>query len=102
MDPKGYSSLYFSANLASIKTQKSYLGAIKIYLLLLIISAIITQFDPKEVIWSIFSAKRYGHGLTGMNSGKIIDALEGKDIGWCNHDGTPGTPNWSLERVKCQ
>lgn len=48
--------------------------------------------------------KRYGHGLTTINSDKIIDALEGKNIGWCNHQDKPYIPNPSkqLNRVLCQ
>jgi len=48
------------------------------------------------------SLKKYGHGLTGMNSGKIIDALEGKDIGWCDHNDHNYVPSWNLDRIKCQ
>jgi len=48
-----YPSLYISANNASLRTQKYYLNAFKIYLLLLICSALLTQFAPKVVLWSI-------------------------------------------------
>ena len=40
-----------------------------------------------------------GDGLTGWNSDKIIDALEGKDIGWCTPEGNPRIPIRTLERI---
>jgi len=44
----------------------------------------------------------YGHGLTGWNADKIIDALAGKDIGWCNQAGTPRVPENHVVRIGCQ
>jgi hypothetical protein len=44
---------------------------------------------------------KYGHGLTGWNFEKIIDALEGKDIGWCNPNNIPRLPVHSLKREGC-
>lgn len=45
---------------------------------------------------------KYGHGLTGWNMEKVIDGINGKDIGWCKPDGTPRKPEFMLTNVpKC-
>ena len=44
---------------------------------------------------------KYGHALTGWNSEKIIDALEGKEIGWCNPDGSSRDAIHAVERAGC-
>lgn len=46
--------------------------------------------------------RRYGHGLTGMNSEKIIDALNGKEIGWCDYNGETRVSSDRLIRISCQ
>ena len=46
--------------------------------------------------------EKYGHGLTGMNSDKIIDALNGKDIGWCDTNDNPRISTNRLTRISCQ
>ena len=56
MEEKDYPNLYLSANDASISTQRWYLNAIKLYLSLLVTSAITNQFAPKHLAWSVFSA----------------------------------------------
>ncbi|WP_456462122.1 TIR domain-containing protein [Reichenbachiella sp.] len=44
----------------------------------------------------------YGHGLTGWNMDKVIDGIDGKDIGWCKPDGTPRNPEFRPTNVpKC-
>lgn len=45
--------------------------------------------------------EKYGHGLTGWNSGKIIDALEGKDIGWCDYNGVPRSARQTVRVAVC-
>lgn len=42
----------------------------------------------------------YGHGLTGWNMDKIIDGVDGKDIGWCKSDGSPRLPQYKTINVK--
>lgn len=46
--------------------------------------------------------EKFGDGLVGWNSEKIIDALEGKDVGWCNSSGQPRTPVNNVKRIGCQ
>jgi len=46
--------------------------------------------------------EKYGDGLVGWNSEKIIDALEGKDVGWCSSNGSPRTPVNNVKRIGCQ
>ena len=48
------------------------------------------------------SLDKYGDGLVGWNSDKIIAGLEGEDIGWCNTNGEPRTPAHNLKRISCQ
>ena len=46
--------------------------------------------------------EKYGDGLVGWNSEKIIDGLEGKDVGWCNSSGKPRSAVNVVKRVACQ
>ncbi|QNR85878.1 TIR domain-containing protein [Pedobacter riviphilus] len=46
--------------------------------------------------------EKFGDGVVGWNSNKIIDALEGKDVGWCNSDGAPRKPENNVIRIGCQ
>lgn len=46
--------------------------------------------------------EKFGDGLVGWNSEKIIDALEGKDVGWCNSSGQPRIPVNNVKRIGCQ
>ncbi|MCD9576335.1 TIR domain-containing protein [Flavobacterium soyae] len=46
--------------------------------------------------------EKYGDGLVGWNSDKIIDALEGKEVGWCNSSGESRPPVNVLKRIGCQ
>lgn len=46
--------------------------------------------------------EKYGDGLVGWNSDKIIAGLEGEDVGWCNSGGEPKTSSHSVKRVACQ
>ena len=46
--------------------------------------------------------EKFGDGLVGWNSEKIIGALEGKDVGWCNSSGQPRTPVNNVKRIGCQ
>lgn len=46
--------------------------------------------------------EKFGDGLVGWNSSKIIDGLEGKDVGWCNSDGAPRKPENNVVRIGCQ
>lgn len=46
--------------------------------------------------------EKFGDGLVGWNSNKIIDALEGKDVGWCNSEGAPRKPVNNVKRIECQ
>lgn len=48
------------------------------------------------------SLEKYGHGTTGWNSDKIIRALEGEDIGWCDSEGQPREPKYRITRIACQ
>lgn len=44
--------------------------------------------------------EKYGDCLTGWNSEKIIEALEGKDIGWPNQTDMP-IPTFTPKTVSC-
>lgn len=44
---------------------------------------------------------KYGHGLVGWNSDKIIDGIEGKDVGWCDTSGQPRVPTANVARIRC-
>lgn len=46
--------------------------------------------------------EKYGDGLVGWNSDKIIAGLEGEDVGWCNSSGEQRRPINHLKRVVCQ
>lgn len=46
--------------------------------------------------------EKYGDGLVGWSSEKIIDALDGKEVGWCNSGGQPRTPVNNVKRIGCQ
>lgn len=46
--------------------------------------------------------EKFGDGLVGWNSEKIISALEGKEVGWCNSIGQPRTPVNNVKRIACQ
>ena len=46
--------------------------------------------------------EKFGDGLVGWNSEKIIDALDGKEVGWCNSSGQPRTPVNNVKRIGCQ
>jgi len=46
--------------------------------------------------------EKYGHGLVGWNSDKIIAGIEGEDVGWCNSIGDPKTPTYNVVRIGCQ
>lgn len=46
--------------------------------------------------------EKFGDGLIGWNSDKVIDALEGKNVGWCNSSGTPRMPVNNVKRIDCQ
>lgn len=46
--------------------------------------------------------EKYGDGLVGWNSGKIIDALEGEDVGWCTSTGETRPPVTVVKRIECQ
>jgi hypothetical protein len=48
------------------------------------------------------SLEKFGDGLVGWNSEKIIAGLEGEDVGWCNSTGESRTPTNNLKRVVCQ
>lgn len=48
------------------------------------------------------SLEKYGHGLVGWNSEKIIAGLEGEDVGWCNSNGEPKAPAYNVTRISCQ
>jgi hypothetical protein len=45
--------------------------------------------------------EKYGDCLTGWNSDKIIDALEGHDIGWSDPSGTTSSSSHSVITVSC-
>lgn len=55
MKTKEYPSLYQSADKASISTQKVYVLTIIVYLLLLSVSSVLTQYAPKTSLWAILS-----------------------------------------------
>lgn len=46
--------------------------------------------------------EKYGDGLVGWNSDKIIAGLEGENVGWCDSGGESKTPSRSVKRVACQ
>lgn len=48
------------------------------------------------------SLEKFGDGLVGWNSEKIISALEGEEVGWCNSGGQPRTPVNNVKRIGCQ
>jgi hypothetical protein len=48
------------------------------------------------------SLEKYGQGLVGWNSEKIIAGIEGEDVGWCNSNGDPKTPTHNVVRIGCQ
>ncbi|MCK4664997.1 MAG: hypothetical protein KAT68_19160 [Bacteroidales bacterium] len=56
MKSKDYPGLYQSADRASNSTQSAYIKAILFYILLLILSTILTQFAPKNSCWGIIAA----------------------------------------------
>ena len=45
--------------------------------------------------------KKYGDTLVGWTSEKIIDAIEGENVGFQNPDGSPMTSEYTPERLKC-
>jgi len=48
------------------------------------------------------SLEKFGDGLVGWNSKKIIEGLEGEDVGWCNSGGEARTPTNNVKRIGCQ
>jgi hypothetical protein len=46
--------------------------------------------------------EKFGDGLVGWNSEKIISGLEGKDVGWCNSIGETRIPTNNVKRISCQ
>jgi hypothetical protein len=48
------------------------------------------------------SLDKYGHGLVGWNSEKIIAGIEGEDVGWCSSSGEPRLPAHNVARIACQ
>lgn len=48
------------------------------------------------------SLEKYGDGLVGWNSEKIIAGIEGEDVGWCNSGGHPRNPTFNVKRISCQ
>jgi hypothetical protein len=46
--------------------------------------------------------EKYGDGLVGWNSEKIIAGLEGEDVGWCTSTGESRPPVTNVKRVVCQ
>ncbi len=46
--------------------------------------------------------EKYGDGLVGWNSEKIISGLEGEDLGWCNSAGEARIPTNNVKRISCQ
>lgn len=46
--------------------------------------------------------EKFGDGLVGWNSEKIIAGLEGEDVGWCNSTGEQRIPTHNVKRVACQ
>ena len=46
--------------------------------------------------------EKFGDGLVGWNSEKIIAGLEGEDVGWCNSVGEARTPTNNVKRIGCQ
>ena len=45
--------------------------------------------------------EKFGDGLVGWNSEKIISGLEGNDVGWCNTNGEQRTPTNNVKRIGC-
>jgi hypothetical protein len=45
--------------------------------------------------------EKYGHGLTGWNSDKIIQALEWNEIGWCDYNGVPRPERRTVRVAVC-
>ncbi|MHA4810207.1 TIR domain-containing protein [Flavitalea flava] len=48
------------------------------------------------------SFEKYGDCLTGWNSDKIIDALEGNDIGWSDSNSATNASSYSVITVSCK
>ncbi|MDI7230508.1 TIR domain-containing protein [Leptospira santarosai] len=48
------------------------------------------------------SLEKYGDGLVGWNSEKIIAGLEGEEVGWCTPNGEPRAPVNNVTRIECQ
>lgn len=46
--------------------------------------------------------EKFGDGIVGWKSEKIINALKGEDVGWCNSSGQPRTPVNNVKRIGCQ
>lgn len=46
--------------------------------------------------------EEYGDGLVGWNSERIIAALDGEEVGWCNSGGQPRQPINIIKRIGCQ
>jgi len=46
--------------------------------------------------------EKYGDGLVGWNSDKIIAGLEGEDVGWCDSAGQSRIPAHNVKRIGCQ
>lgn len=46
--------------------------------------------------------EKFGDGLVGWNSDKIIAGLEGEDVGWCNSDSVSRKPENNVIRITCQ
>ncbi len=45
--------------------------------------------------------EKYGDCLTGWNSDKIVDALEGNDVGWSDPSGVSGSSSHIVKTVSC-
>lgn len=80
MNYQDFPSLYQSADKASNATQKYYTTAIKFYLILLIIGALLTQYAPKNLFWSIAVA----FTLICTLSLAVYQALKRYDKVWYN------------------
>ncbi|MEN5059041.1 TIR domain-containing protein [Sphingobacterium kitahiroshimense] len=46
--------------------------------------------------------EKYGDGLVGWNSNKIIEGLEGKEVGWCTSTGEARSVENHVIRIACQ
>lgn len=46
--------------------------------------------------------EKFGDGLVGWNSEKIIAGIEGEDVGWCNSGGEQRRPMYNVKRIVCQ